>query len=63
MKGRCPSFFYCSKYLKVVLGPSTFIYYLCITFLRPIHDRIYKVTKIVDENVMNDPSMLVPIVI
>ena len=34
---------------------SLLIYYLCITFLRPIqglfNDRIYEVTKIVDQNV------------
>ena len=43
-----------------------FYYYLCITFLRPIqglfNDLIYKVTKIVDQNVEDDSSMLGPIV-
>ena len=43
-----------------------YFYDLCITFLRPIqglfNDRIYKVTKIVDQNVEDGPSMLGPIV-
>ena len=43
-----------------------FFFYLCITFLRRIqglfNDRIYKVKKIVDQNVEDDSSMFGPIV-